>query len=183
VSTGQPPVADMRGTVTGWIELDRVLGRLTDERAREPSSLPGWTRAHVVAHIWGNGEGFAAAVSAAALGQVGHQYPGGTEQRARDIEGRAGLPIDVIVEGAREAHHALVDAWDRMPDDGWDRPIHVSSGLEPVAGSALRRWREIVVHHVDLDVGFGPADLPTDYVEADREWLREHRPEWEHDTV
>ncbi|MGZ8734207.1 MAG: maleylpyruvate isomerase N-terminal domain-containing protein [Acidimicrobiia bacterium] len=172
------PNADLRGAAEGWIELDRTLSRLTDERAREPSALPGWTRAHVVAHIWGNGEGFAGAVSAAALGRVGQQYPGGTEQRARDIEGRASLPIDVIVEGAREAHHALVDAWGRMPDDGWDQPIEFVTGIQPVRVSARGRWREIVVHHVDLDVGFGPADLPVDYRADDAAWLTEFRPDW-----
>jgi maleylpyruvate isomerase len=172
------PDADIRGAAAGWIELDRALSRLTDEGAREPSALPGWTRAHVVAHIWGNAEGFAGAVATAALGQVGRQYPGGMEQRARDIEGRATLSIDVIVEGAREAHHALVDAWDRMPDDGWDQPMEFVTGVQPVRASARGRWREIVVHHVDLDVGFGPVDLPTDYRTADTSWLAEFRPDW-----
>ena len=172
------PDADLAGAVAAWTELEHALSRLTDERAREPSALPGWTRAHVVAHIWGNAEGFAGAVSAAAVGRTGEQYPGGTEQRARDIEGRAGLPIDVIVEGAREAHHTLVDAWDRVPDDGWDQPIRVTSGLIPVAESARGRWREIVIHHVDLDVGFGSGDVPADYRAVDGERLAELRPDW-----
>ena len=37
------------------------------------------------------------------------------------------------------------------------------------------RRREIVVHHVDLDLGFGPTDLSADYVDADRVWLSENR--------
>jgi hypothetical protein len=39
----------------------------------------------------------------------------------------------------------------------------------------LSRWREILVHLVDLDVGITPAMLPTDYVERDEGWLAEHR--------
>jgi maleylpyruvate isomerase len=172
------PDTDLSGATAAWTDLDRALSRLTDERAREASALPGWTRAHVVAHIWGNAEGFAGAVNAAAAGRTGEQYPGGTEQRDRDIDGRARLPIAVIIEGAREAQHALVDAWERVPDNGWDQPVEFVRGVEPVSVTARRRWREIVVHHVDLDAGFGPADLPAAYRDVDREWLREFRPDW-----
>jgi hypothetical protein len=33
----------------------------------------------------------------------------------------------------------------------------------------------LLVHLVDLDLGVTPADLPTEYVELDLEWLREQR--------
>jgi hypothetical protein len=49
------------------------------------------------------------------------------------------------------------------------------SGTHPVRATARVRWREIVVHHVDLDVGYEPGDLPADYVEADSDWLSANR--------
>ena len=161
-----------------WTRFDRALGRLDDAAARGPSLLPGWSRAHVVAHLWGNAEGFAGAVAGTAAGGVGVMYPGGTEGRTRDIEGRAALPLDVIADGARHAHARLVDAWADIPDDRWDDPIEMITGPVPASATVLARWREIVVHHVDLDVGFGPADLPADYRTADASWLTVHRPDW-----
>jgi hypothetical protein len=65
-----------------------------------------------------------------------------------------------------------------VPHDGWDRPAEFVSGVQPVRNTARSRWREIVVHHVDLDVGFDPADLPADYRARDADWLAEFRPGW-----
>jgi maleylpyruvate isomerase len=161
-----------------WAQFDRALGRLSDEDARGPSRLPGWSRAHVVAHLWGNAEGFAGAIEGTAADEVGVMYPGGPEGRARDIEGRATLPLDLITDGARHAQARLLDAWADMPGDRWDHPIEMVTGLVPAAVTVRARWREIVVHHVDLDVGFGPADLPADYRTADAAWLTEFRPDW-----
>ncbi|HZJ28041.1 MAG TPA: maleylpyruvate isomerase N-terminal domain-containing protein [Acidimicrobiia bacterium] len=172
------PDAALVGVATAWSRLDRALGRLTDDAARAPSQLPGWTRAHVVAHVWGNAEGFVAMVTAAADGRVGVQYPGGVEGRGRDIAGRAALPLDVIVDGARASEAALTDAWDLMPADAWDQPSAFFGGTQPVAVTALARWREIVVHHVDLDAGLEPEDVPADYHDADADWLAEYRPDW-----
>ena len=31
------------------------------------------------------------------------------------------------------------------------------------------------MHRIDLDLGASPADLPADYVEAEREWLTSDR--------
>jgi maleylpyruvate isomerase len=36
-----------------------------------------------------------------------------------------------------------------------------------VAELPFRRWREVEVHHVDLDLGYGPADWPDAYVEEE----------------
>jgi maleylpyruvate isomerase len=172
------PDLEFVGVDGAWVQFDRALGRIADEDARGPSLLPGWSRAHVVAHLWGNAEGFAGAVEGTATGGVGVMYPGGTEGRARDIQGRALLPLDVVAEGARHAHARLIDAWADMPDEGWERPIEMVTGLVPVSATVMARWREIVVHHVDLDVGFGPADLPADYRTTDAAWLSEFRPDW-----
>jgi maleylpyruvate isomerase len=169
------PADAFAGVDAAWVRCDRSLGRLTEEGARRHSLLPGWSRAHVVAHLWGNAEGFAGAAEGAAAGEVGVMYPGGSEGRARDIEGRAALPLDLITDGARHAHARLVEVWSDMPDDAWDRPIRVTAGVVPVRQTVTTRWREIVVHHVDLDVGFGPDDLSPDYVARDRDWLADNR--------
>jgi maleylpyruvate isomerase len=173
-----PEGSELAAVGAAWAQFDRALGRLSEESARLPSSLPGWSRAHVVAHLWGNAEGFAGAIEGTGAGGLGVMYPGGSEGRAHDIEGRAALPLDVIADGARHAHARLVDAWADMPEDRWAAPIEVVAGRVPASTTVRSRWREIVVHHVDLDVGFGPADLPADYRAADAAWLAEFRPDW-----
>lgn len=172
------PEAELVGAAAAWARLDRFLGRLTEADARAPSRLDGWSRAHIVAHLWGNAEGFAAMVTAAAGGHVGVQYPGGAEGRQRDIAGRAALPVDVILDAARASQAGLVEAWDLVASDGWDQPSRFLGGTRPVSDTALARWRETVVHHVDLDVGFEPEDLPSGYNLRDAAWLSEHRPDW-----
>ena len=172
------PEAELVGAAAAWARLDRFLGQLTEADARAPSRLDGWTRAHIVAHLWGNAEGFVGLVNAAAVGRVGVHYPGGPEGRLRDIAGRAALPLDVILDAARVSQVGLADAWDLVASDGWDQPSRFLDGTRPVSDTALVRWRETVVHHVDLDVGFEPEDLPDDYRRRDATWLSEHRPDW-----
>ena len=42
----------------------------------------------------------------------------------------------------------------------------------------MSRWRELLVHLVDLDVGVMPDQLPADYLARDADWLKQHRPTW-----
>jgi maleylpyruvate isomerase len=67
--------------------------------------------------------------------------------------------------------------WDRLPDAGWNRvgePLR--GGPQPMAASVTSRVREVAVHHVDLGLGFGPADLPAGFVARERGWLADARP-------
>ena len=42
--------------------LVRTVDAITDDQWRQPSLLPGWTRAHVVAHLTLNAEGLSGAL-------------------------------------------------------------------------------------------------------------------------
>jgi maleylpyruvate isomerase len=57
---------------------------------------------------------------------------------------------------------ADVDAiLDEVPDDGWDRLSRTVDGvLRPARAVVFSRWREVVVHHTDLGLGFSVADWP-----------------------
>jgi maleylpyruvate isomerase len=110
--------------------------------------------------------------------EVVEQYPGGDEQRAADIEGGAHRPVTELLVDVDASQQALVDAWSQMPDGAWDRMTHARAGDRPVRDGVLSRWREILVHLVDLDVGFEPAQLPVEYVVRDREWLAARRGTW-----
>ena len=77
--------------------LHITVDGLTDKAWREPSLLPGWSRAHVVAHIVLNAEGLAAAVDSLRAERVLPMYPSDAERDA-DIEALAARPGDEIRE-------------------------------------------------------------------------------------
>ena len=47
---------------SGTRRLVRSVDAMTDDQWRQPSLLPGWTRAHVVAHLTLNAEGLSGAL-------------------------------------------------------------------------------------------------------------------------
>ena len=157
--------------------LDATPG-LTDSQARGDSLLPGWSRGHVLTHIARNADAFAFAVDGAVRGEVLDMYPGGDEQRTRDIEAGAGRPGDAMRADLVTTERRLSESWSRVEDGMWDREIRALAGKRTLAGSVHVRRREILVHLVDLDVGVHARDLPSDYLERDDEWLRENRPDW-----
>jgi len=84
--------------------------------------------------------------------------------------------LDVTVP--RFGQDLLVAAWSLVPDDAWDRLTRARAGTRPVRDGVMSRWRELLVHLVDLDVGVLPEQLPTDYLTRDADWLKQHRPTW-----
>ncbi len=149
---------------------------LTDDAARGGSLLPGWTRGHVVTHLARNADGNRNMVEGAIAGDEREQYPGGAERRAADIEDGAGRSAAELLADLGSSHDALVAAWDRLPDDGWERiGISFALGARPIIDGLASRRRELLVHLVDLDVRFDPTDLPADFVADHAEWLRAFR--------
>ena len=81
----------------------RYLGALTvlqSEDLEAPSALPGWTRAHVVAHLSRNADAFTRVLTQAAAGEPASMYDS-PESRNYDI--------DVTVAG-HDASDLLADA-------------------------------------------------------------------------
>ncbi|MFI5048117.1 MAG: maleylpyruvate isomerase N-terminal domain-containing protein [Acidimicrobiia bacterium] len=151
---------------------------ITDDQARGPSRLPGWTRGHVLTHHARSADGMRGCSEAAARGEPAAQYPHGLDGRARDIEAGAGRPAAVLVEDAVASQAALVAVWAALPDGAWKVTVEVPAGQRTIAELVPVRRRELLVHLVDLDVGVEPAGLPRDYLDADVAWLAEFRPEW-----
>ncbi len=142
----------------------RALDDLTDEQAAARSRLPGWTRAEVITHLARNGDGLRGMVEAAARGEVAPMYPS-PEFRASGIAAGRGASAAVLRADLRGAHDRLVDAWSALPDDAWER-LGRASATRTMRDFVWMRWREIEVHHVDLDLdlGFEPSDWPVAFV-------------------
>jgi maleylpyruvate isomerase len=173
------PDDDLGAVDAAFRMLLDATAELGDDEVRQPSSLPGWSRGHVLTHIARSGEGDALTVEGAIRGEVLEKYPGGPDQRTRDIDAGARRSVDSLRADLVATQRRLVDAWARIHGDAWERMTLTPMGPRTVAGTVHARRREILVHLVDLDVGVPPGELPVDYVTTDREWLSEFRPSWE----
>ena len=159
----------------GSLVLASVTG-LTDDEARGPSRLPGWSRGHLLSHLARNADGVRGMVEGAIAGEEREQYPHGAEGRAGDIDAGAHRDPEALVTDFETSDRALVAAWKRMPDDAWERTgAWLVAGRRPIDYSLRSRRRELLVHWVDLGLGATPADLPDDFVVVEGEWLHEFR--------
>jgi maleylpyruvate isomerase len=140
------------------------LHELSDEQARAPSLLPGWTVGHVLTHLARNADGNVRMLEAANRGEVAAQYEGGAQSRAADIDAGAGRPAAELVADVRAAIYRLEQQWAVMTAEGWDGEGLGLSGTTPMSQVPFSRWREVEVHHADLGLGYGAQDWPADFV-------------------
>jgi maleylpyruvate isomerase len=140
-----------------------ALGSLTGPDVRRPSLLPGWTNAHVLTHLARNADAMVRAAEGARRGEPAAMYPGGPQRRAADIEaGAARGPVD-LAEDVRSSAQRLDEAWLALPRDAWDTDALTRTGPSPLWKTVNSRWREVEIHRVDLDAGYGPDDWPEDF--------------------
>ena len=139
-----------------------AVQELTDDELRQPSALPGWTRAHVVAHLARNADALVNLCTWARTGVEMPMYPS-REVRDADIERTAAQPADVLRTDLRDAAARLAELAAVLPDDAWNRPIRTMQGRRIAAREIpWMRVKELWVHGVDLDAGLSFADIPTE---------------------
>ncbi len=149
--------------------LAHTIQNLTDDAARRPSLLPGWTVGHVLTHVARNADSVVRRLEGAAAGQVVDQYAGGAAGREHDIEEGAGRPAAELVADVAATSEALDAALATFPPGAWERVTRSVGGQEvPARAVVFSRWREVEVHHVDLGMGYLPSDWPDYLVEL---WL------------
>jgi maleylpyruvate isomerase len=167
-----PPTDLIYGCVAAHAALGASVEDLSDAAARGPSRLPGWSVGHVLTHIARNADSVVWRLEGAAQGELRYQYPGGLEQRKDDIEAGAGRPASELVRDVRKSSAAVERVMADLPAAAWDAPSRTSRGVvESSRDAVLSRWREVVVHHGDLDLG--PVPLPPALVDA---WLPRELP-------
>jgi maleylpyruvate isomerase len=135
-------------------EWARAIGGLGEPELRAPSALPGWSRAHVLAHVARNADGLKNLLTWADTGVETPMYPS-PEAREADIEagaqrGAADILADFVASAARFEQYAA-----RMPADAWAREARNRQGA-PVSGAVVARMRvsELAIHLADLDRGY-----------------------------
>jgi maleylpyruvate isomerase len=135
--------------------LIRTVDGLPDSAYAEPSGLPDWTRAHVLAHLTLNAEGLAGALTGVVEGRRVSMYAS-NESRDGDIAELATADPAELRTRLLGACTTLSDAIDAVPDD------EAATTIERVPGGRLftvgdvpwMRLSEVEIHHADLAAGY-----------------------------
>jgi maleylpyruvate isomerase len=163
------PRRDISHVASAHQRLLNEIERLTDEDIRRPSKLPRWSVAHVLTHVARNGDSHVRRVAAAVRGEMVDQYEGGYDGRSADIETGSVRSAAELLEDVRRSAQALDDAWRNLQPDAWNGRSRDATGNErPLFELPARRWQEVEVHLVDLDIGVSHREWPDDFV---LEWL------------
>ncbi|MHA6763893.1 maleylpyruvate isomerase family mycothiol-dependent enzyme [Streptacidiphilus sp. PAMC 29251] len=142
----------------------RTAARLTDAEVREPSLLPGWSRGHVLTHLARNADGGRHLLTWARTGVETPEYPS-LAARDEQIETGAGRGVGALVADLRDSAAQFAAEYRRMTPVTWSRTVRWTRGQQhPAARAADSRLCEVVIHHVDLDAGYTPAQWPDDFV-------------------
>jgi len=161
-STALPLIGETVLATTRYLEALTVLD---DESVRGPSVLPGWSRAHVVAHLSRNADAFTQVLGQAASGGPAYMYAS-SDARNADIEQTVRTTdLAALLADARSSCgrlRAAAEAYTGSPEAPYAR---TREGTETFTADTVgpRRRTEVEVHHADLDLGYAPADWPPDF--------------------
>jgi maleylpyruvate isomerase len=145
--------------------LAAVAG-LTADELREPSRLPGWTRAHVVGHLARNAEALGRLAHWAATGEETPMYPS-LEARAEGIEASVANEAAVLRADLRAAAAELERRLAAFDDAAWTAIVRYGTGeLIPASELPWARCREIWLHAIDLGAGITTRDFPPELTDA-----------------
>ncbi len=145
--------------------LIRTVDALTDDELAAASLLPGWSRAHVVAHVALNG----LALAGVLLGVVhDRRVPMYASDAARDgaIEELAAAGSAVLRDQVLVATTEFAHALGAMDGHHWGASFDRVPGgpTWPVTDAPQMRRRELEIHHADLGAAYTRAAWPEDFV-------------------
>lgn len=159
VATTRPWVAD------GTRVLVEAVEALDDEDLVTPSLLPGWSRAHVVAHVARNADALVRLATWARTGTETRMYAS-AEAREAEIERTAAEPAAELRHLVTATAAELDQALDAMDEQAWGAQVQALDGRRfPAAVLPWMRVRETWLHAVDLGTGVGLDDAPDGLVD------------------
>ena len=156
-------------TATQRLLGDTIL--VTDDQWRAASRLPGWTRGHVATHIARHADALVRLTQWARTGERQDMYPS-SEYRANEIEtgsGRPGLDLQIDLDTSAGRLSSAFEELDAV--EAWDAVVEMRGGIKvPARLLPLARLLEVVIHHVDTDIGYEIADIDTQTADWLLEW-------------
>lgn len=149
----------------GTAHLLDAVARCSDADLREPSPLPGWTRAHLLGHLARNAEALARLAEWARTGVETPMYRD-PAQRDAEIDAAAGYPAERLRGELADTAADLDRALSALDDADWRRIVRSAQGrMIPATEIPWLRVREVWVHAVDLETGASMDDLPAPVVD------------------
>jgi maleylpyruvate isomerase len=146
--------------------LLHTAGIVTDQQAREPSLLPGWSRGHVLTHIARNADGLRNLLIWANTGVVTPMYADQAD-RERGIAAGADRTAAELLSDLEESAAALSAEAGRLRPGDWAAEVRGMRGpAHPAWFTLWRRLSEVEIHHVDLDAGYRAEDWPMAFTGA-----------------
>jgi maleylpyruvate isomerase len=141
----------------------RLLGTaraIAEPDLRQPSLLPGWTRAHVLAHVARSADAMRNLLVGARSGEERTAYSS-AEARDAGIEESAALKAKDLVADLAGSAMALRAIARQLNEEAWQFPVRFP-GSPPFPATRLLTIRlvEVELHHCDLGAGYGPDDWP-----------------------
>ncbi|MFE3292273.1 maleylpyruvate isomerase family mycothiol-dependent enzyme [Rhodococcus sp. NPDC059234] len=158
-----PQVVELVAQSQGRVE--ETLATLTEPQARAASALPGWSRGHLVTHLARNADALNRLVRGVLGGTSPEMYPGGHDARAAAIEEGADRPVELLTADLLFAGRRVLDSLRSVEPDRLDTPVKWRRSI-PAADLPVLRWRELEIHHLDLDLGYTCLDWPVEFVES-----------------
>ena len=142
-------------------ELDTATQRLIDEARlmtgadlRAPSLLPGWSRAHVLAHLARDADAMRNLLIGARAGQDRPAYAS-PQARSADIGTWAAAGAAELVDGLASSAMALRTLARQLPEAAWRYQVQLlDSPRFPASQLLTRRLAEVELHHCDLGIGY-----------------------------
>ena len=160
-------IEPLDGLIDATQRLVRTVDSLSDQALAEPSVLPGWSRAHVVAHLTLNAEGLAGVLTGVKEGEDVAMYAS-QDSRDSDIDQLSSVGSAELRERFLAATSRFQDAVVGVPEGGWVGEFRrLASGGQVIKRISIpgMRHREVEIHHADLGVGYGPGHWPAEFLD------------------
>ncbi|MER5436492.1 maleylpyruvate isomerase family mycothiol-dependent enzyme [Streptomyces sp. NPDC002588] len=150
----------------GTAVFEAAVDSVTDAGLAGPSHLPGWSRAHVVAHVARNADALVNLLTWAHTGVETPMYAS-ADQRTSEIEEGARRPPGELRADLLAADARLAEELATLPDECWDATVRTVRGRTvPASEVAWMRVREVWVHAVDLSTETSFDDVPREVCAA-----------------
>lgn len=158
------PATELDWARRGTAYFARKLNELRDDELQQPSLLPGWTRAELVAHVGYNARALTRLTQWARTGVETPMYLT-DKQRGGEILLGGTLPPRALRNLFAHAEVHLNVEWRDLSAEQWDHDVRTAQGRQvPVRETAWMRSREVWVHAVDLANGGSFLDFPPELV-------------------
>jgi maleylpyruvate isomerase len=167
------PDAHLRWVADAQARFLVAIDGICDRTVHQPSLLPGWSVGHVLTHVARNADSHRRRAEAASRGEIVEQYAGGYEGRAAEIELGAQRPAVELVEDVKVSALSLETVWSSLRVQTWSFEVRdVAGRVHVLRALPARRWRELEIHLIDLDIGASIDDWPEEFVRENLPTLR-----------